>query len=300
MGTAPKEYGGQPHQKRQKGRYVVYRFYLAVSLLPLLYYFGACIFLSLPQMLVPPRGRGGAVLRVVMPVRSSSLRPACFSIARRVFGKTPSLSSGHLQARPLSLRRPSVESSERIEKRAPAAPLTAEHRDPSLARPPSHPHRLSEASRDNPLAENGTALSRQHLVISSAVKNPSSLLSALSKLLHLPEEEQQQPPPPSDGCHAFGTPYWTLAAKGDAIIRSCLFETEDRARLFCDRLAPVSDELDHHAHLDVSGPLADTGFTLVNVTCTTHSPPGLSMRDIRLANRIDDLARPLTVNKEVS
>lgn len=70
------------------------------------------------------------------------------------------------------------------------------------------------------------------------------------------------------------------------------------ARLFCDRLAAISDEMDHHARLDLPDTLPESDFTVMHVTCTTHRPPGLSMRDIRLAKSIDELAEALTVRDE--
>lgn len=138
---------------------------------------------------------------------------------------------------------------------------------------------------DIPLDNKGTILKR-NLVVSSAVKKPSSLIAGLSELLYCPNDSTHDP-------QTISTEYWTLELTGDSITRIFAFETEEQALLFHERIGAVSDEMDHHARMSLKGADTEGGsgeVTRVTVTCTTHRPPGLSMRDIRLAKRINELA----------
>jgi pterin-4a-carbinolamine dehydratase len=141
-----------------------------------------------------------------------------------------------------------------------------------------------------PLDNQGNILKR-NLVISLAVKNPTSLTTALLELLS---------PSPS-------TTQWTLDPAGHAITRSFTLNNAEQARLFRERISAVSDEMNHHAHVsqeaaaiaekdteeDIEARSAKTTAITVTATCTTHQPPGLSMRDVRLARRIDGLSLEL-------
>ena len=176
----------------------------------------------------------------------------------------------------------------------PAPPSTKQS---NITSPPPKPSETPDPNRpsiNNPLGSKGP-LSKRNVVISSAVKDPFSFIAALSRLLQCPEKQ------PTDDSQALDTAYWTLGPRGDTITRSLVFQTDILASLFCDRLAVVSDEMDHHARLDLPDTLPESGFTVRRVTCTTHRPPGLSMRDIRLAKVIDDLADTyaLTVQEEL-
>ncbi|ERF76765.1 hypothetical protein EPUS_02304 [Endocarpon pusillum Z07020] len=150
---------------------------------------------------------------------------------------------------------------------------------------------LNKPTFDIPLDNKGTIL-KCNLVISSAVKNPSSLITGLSELLRRPADATNDLQTLSTSA-----PYWTLESTNDSIIRVFAFEAEEQARLFRDRISAVSDEMDHHARMSVDS-AADSSnpegkVTRMTVTCTTHRPPGLSMRDIRLARKINEIAEGL-------
>ncbi|MGC5054083.1 4a-hydroxytetrahydrobiopterin dehydratase [Micromonospora sp. DT48] len=49
-----------------------------------------------------------------------------------------------------------------------------------------------------------------------------------------------------------------------------------------DRVAATAEEQDHHPDIDIRWPT-------VTFRCTTHSAGGVTMRDIRLARRIDEI-----------
>jgi pterin-4a-carbinolamine dehydratase len=82
--------------------------------------------------------------------------------------------------------------------------------------------------------------------------------------------------------------------EGDVIVRFFAFESEADATKFVDSVRTTADEMDHHPHIATSSAQAQetTPMTYVGISCSTHRPPGLSMRDIRLARKIDELAEP--------
>jgi 4a-hydroxytetrahydrobiopterin dehydratase len=49
-----------------------------------------------------------------------------------------------------------------------------------------------------------------------------------------------------------------------------------------DRVAVAAEELDHHPDIDIR-------WRTVTLRCVTHSVDGVTMRDIRLARRIDEI-----------
>ncbi|MEV4713058.1 4a-hydroxytetrahydrobiopterin dehydratase [Micromonospora sp. NPDC049374] len=49
-----------------------------------------------------------------------------------------------------------------------------------------------------------------------------------------------------------------------------------------DRVAVAAEELDHHPDIDIR-------WRTVTFQCATHSVGGVTMRDIRLARRIDEI-----------
>lgn len=140
---------------------------------------------------------------------------------------------------------------------------------------------------DIPLDNKGTTLTC-YLVISSAVKNPSSLITGLSELLRHPANATN-----SLQTASTPAPYWTLDPTHDSITRVFAFETEEQARLFHDRISVASDEMDHHAQVKVDSAAdsasSEAKVSRVTVACTTHRPPGLSMRDVRLARKVNEI-----------
>lgn len=92
---------------------------------------------------------------------------------------------------------------------------------------------------------------------------------------------------PSTSSPGFGTAEWEFDPLGDAIHRhvavSSLEEYEEMER----SIMAEAEEMKHHPHIaqlqDHNGPI------YLTITCTTHSPQGLSGRDVRLAAKINEV-----------
>ena len=167
--------------------------------------------------------------------------------------------------------------------RQPCAPLsTSSHLHSNKSTQPNLPHApdnfnaLSSDDTNSRIARSDSlqnpTFRGQRLSLSSAVKNPAILISALEALVHDPDattEESQQ---------------WALLPTGDALARNICFADQSSVTDFQCRLKTMSDEMNHHASVNVQA-----GPHLVEIVVTTHRPKGLSMRDIRLARRIDEL-----------
>ncbi|ETN42396.1 uncharacterized protein HMPREF1541_01550 [Cyphellophora europaea CBS 101466] len=137
--------------------------------------------------------------------------------------------------------------------------------------------------------------SRQTL---SVLPTPKAKISPLSEQLEqLLDHSPDQTP--------FSRP-WSLDALGDAIHSQRWFVTRDEAEDAVRRIGTKADEMKHHPHLSIGvcspGRLraededadADTewyGGHLLLITCTTHNPRGLGMRDVKLARAIDELLK---------
>jgi pterin-4a-carbinolamine dehydratase len=89
-----------------------------------------------------------------------------------------------------------------------------------------------------------------------------------------------------------GSKGWSLALKGDTIMRFFALDTEADAARFVDSVLKVADEMNHHPEIaTIADPIHDiSSLRYVAISCSTHRPPGLSMRDVRLARKIDELA----------
>ncbi len=80
------------------------------------------------------------------------------------------------------------------------------------------------------------------------------------------------------------SPQWS--GDGRSLTRSIEFADAAIAAEFVSRIAPVSDELDHHADLALR-------WRWVDIVLTTHSAGGVTELDLRLAGEIDELAAAL-------
>ena len=78
-------------------------------------------------------------------------------------------------------------------------------------------------------------------------------------------------------------PMWELAKDRDAIRRYLRFDSFAEAFGFMSAVAIIADKQDHH-------PEWSNVFDRVEIILTTHDVQGLSDRDARLAERIDELA----------
>jgi len=110
--------------------------------------------------------------------------------------------------------------------------------------------------------------------------NREKLGCALEELLNLP--------PANGSTHSDGSMTWLLDSAGDKIHRH--FFSADSADKFVVRVLSAADEIHHHPHITRA---RYKNMHCLTITCTTHQPPGLGMRDIRLARKIDELAHEL-------
>ena len=77
-------------------------------------------------------------------------------------------------------------------------------------------------------------------------------------------------------------PQWSLARDGDAIERNFEFDDFSKAFAFMTRVAMIAETRDHH-------PEWFNVYNRVEITLTTHDAGGLSLRDVKMARKIDAL-----------
>ncbi|MXO96262.1 MULTISPECIES: 4a-hydroxytetrahydrobiopterin dehydratase [Qipengyuania] len=77
-------------------------------------------------------------------------------------------------------------------------------------------------------------------------------------------------------------PDWSLARDGDAIERKFEFDDFSKAFAFMTRVAMIAETRDHH-------PEWFNVYNRVEITLTTHDAGGLSLRDVKMARKIDAL-----------
>lgn len=77
-------------------------------------------------------------------------------------------------------------------------------------------------------------------------------------------------------------PEWELAREGKAIMRTFQFGDFSEAWGFMSRVALIADRHDHH-------PEWFNVYNRVEITLTTHDAGGLSLRDVKMARKIDAL-----------
>lgn len=79
-----------------------------------------------------------------------------------------------------------------------------------------------------------------------------------------------------------GLPSWSLAREGKAIERRFEFADFSEAFAFMTRVALIAETRDHH-------PEWFNVYNRVEITLTTHDAGGLSLRDVKMARKIDAL-----------
>lgn len=77
-------------------------------------------------------------------------------------------------------------------------------------------------------------------------------------------------------------PEWSLAREGKAIERKLKFADFSEAFAFMTRVALLAEAADHH-------PEWFNVYNRVEITLTTHDAGGLSLRDVKMAKKIDAL-----------
>ena len=75
---------------------------------------------------------------------------------------------------------------------------------------------------------------------------------------------------------------WEYDAKRDAISRSFKFSDFTEAFAFMTRVAMIAETRDHR-------PEWSNVYNRVEITLTTHDASGLSLRDVKMARKIDAL-----------
>lgn len=75
---------------------------------------------------------------------------------------------------------------------------------------------------------------------------------------------------------------WTLDDTGDTIHRHISFSNETLIPTILEQIKTASRDLNHDPHVYVDG-------ARLTISCTTHVPPGLSMKDVKLARRINEI-----------
>lgn len=77
---------------------------------------------------------------------------------------------------------------------------------------------------------------------------------------------------------------WSLVENRDAIYREYAFKDFNEAFGFMTRIALKADKMDHH-------PEWFNVYNKVQITLSSHDVSGLSQRDVKLANFINDAAK---------
>lgn len=87
---------------------------------------------------------------------------------------------------------------------------------------------------------------------------------------------------PIGAIKSFNTNGWDLDESGDTIHRYVKLQRQQDLSRVLEDIEAASRELNHDPHIDNDG-------TQLTISCTTHVPPGLSMKDVKLAKRIDEI-----------
>lgn len=75
---------------------------------------------------------------------------------------------------------------------------------------------------------------------------------------------------------------WKLRSK--QISKLYVFEDFMQGIKFIDRVARLAEEMNHHPDIDIR-------YNKIRLTLTTHDEGGLTMKDFRLASKIDRIKR---------
>lgn len=86
-----------------------------------------------------------------------------------------------------------------------------------------------------------------------------------------------------------GLPGWNECGERDAIRKSFTFRDFPEAFAFMTRIALVAERMNHH-------PEWFNVYNRVDITLTTHDANGLTQRDIRLAEAVEDATQAITAH----
>lgn len=139
----------------------------------------------------------------------------------------------------------------------------------------------SEAARrfdlDIPLRDTDAVKTKTVSILPTPKANPEKLSERLKALL-------------LDGS-------WNLESPGDAIYTVRSFSQREDAENASSQIMNLADKQNHHPHLShfqcaVGDDGASDTTQLILITCTTHQPRGLGLRDVSLAKAIDEVLSP--------
>ncbi|OCT51276.1 hypothetical protein CLCR_09067 [Cladophialophora carrionii] len=115
---------------------------------------------------------------------------------------------------------------------------------------------------------------------------------ALSELLQTPEQNTVIEAPNEKAKDtagiSFGTVEWYLDPEGDAIHRHTAHPSATELNIIEELIMRRADEMGHHPHIS-RGKVEEGADMYMTITCTTHSPRGLSVRDMKLARKINEI-----------
>jgi len=136
--------------------------------------------------------------------------------------------------------------------------------------------------------EHGGLLHRN--IKASYPKNAHKVVAELNALFHEQSEEAL-----SKGSRYLS---FLLDRSCDSITSSTFLPTKEEVFHVVKEILLVADKLNHHPAITVSG--GNGTLWLFYVTCMTHSPPGLSVKDPRLARKIREILSDLhTMMREI-
>ena len=99
-------------------------------------------------------------------------------------------------------------------------------------------------------------------------------------------------PLPADFDYESTIPLWKVNLQSNEIIREFIFEDFKRAFQFMTESASYAEEINHH-------PDWSNSWNKVMVRLTTHSSSGLTNLDIKLAQKMDELALTIAYPKSI-
>ncbi|EXJ66942.1 uncharacterized protein A1O5_10137 [Cladophialophora psammophila CBS 110553] len=129
--------------------------------------------------------------------------------------------------------------------------------------------------------------------------NCDKLANALASLLSTPETPKtgDLSLKHSPGL-SFGTPQWQLDPLGDAIHRHTAHPSARECEQVEELIMSEAERMNHHPH--ITRGTIDGENKYMTITCTSHSPRGLSIRDTRLANKINATLDAFNVTEPMS
>ena len=165
------------------------------------------------------------------------------------------------------------------------ADAAKEHEIPPFLRKPPNP--------DRPIVEyydpRKNCLRRRNIRVSAGT-DADILTAAISPLLAAGTQSFIE-------TRSVGSKGWKIETSGirTGLVRYLAFDTGAEATKFPEAVRAADDEMDHHPEIatltgDASVLTYASTLTYVAVLCRTHRPPGLSLKDLRLARKIDELA----------